>query len=72
VRLTAHSTTSPTPTAMGQSFIRTLYQFEAILLVVKFDKYHNITYIPLKTDPNKVMEFINLVILLILKVQYVR
>jgi hypothetical protein len=25
MRLPAHSTTSPTPTAMGQSFIKTLY-----------------------------------------------
>jgi hypothetical protein len=27
MRLAAHSTTSPTPTAMGQSFIMTLYQY---------------------------------------------
>jgi hypothetical protein len=32
MRLAAHSTTSPTPTAMGQSFIMTLYKYETVTM----------------------------------------
>jgi hypothetical protein len=36
IRLAAHSTTSPTPTAMGQSFIMTLYKNTQVLVKMQY------------------------------------